>query len=94
MPKKKHLGFDKVSQNIAQEYIKKGMSTKKAQEIGDATAAKVARNASPAAKKANPKLKKVKGAMGKVKCACKTKASASKPIKSACKTKAACKGKK
>lgn len=72
MPKKKHLGFDKVSQNIAQEYIKKGMSTKKA----------------------NPKLKKVKGAMGKVKCACKTKASASKPIKSACKTKAACKGKK
>ena len=94
MPKKKHLGFDKVSQNIAQEYIKKGMSPKKAQEIGDATAAKVARNASPAAKKANPKLKKVKGAMDKVKCACKTKASASKPIKSACKTKAACKGKK
>lgn len=94
MPKKKHLGFDKVSQNIAQEYIKKGMSPKKAKEIGDATAAKVARNASPAAKKANPKLKKVKSAMDKVKCACKTKASASKPIKSACKTKAACKGKK
>lgn len=82
MPKKKHLGFDKVSQNIAQEYIKKGMSPKKAQEIGDATAAKVARNASPAAKKANPKLKKVKGSMDKPK------------VKCACKTKAACKGKK
>ena len=80
MPKKKHLGFDNVSQNIAQEYIKKGMSPKKAQEIGDATAAKVARNASPSAKKANPKLKKVKDSMDKVKCACKTKA--------------ACKGKK
>jgi hypothetical protein len=93
---KKHLGFDKVSNSIAQGYIDKGMSPKKAQEIGDATAAKVARNASPAAKKANPKLKNVKGSMDKskmcaadtkVKCACKTKASASSPMKAACKGK-------
>ena len=91
MATKKHLGFDKVSNNIAQEYIKKGMSPKKAQEIGDATAANIARNASPAAKKANPHLKNVKGA-------CKTKASMGKPnmdeemcaskVKCACKTKA------
>lgn len=67
MATKKHLGFNKVSNNIAQEYIKKGMSPKKAAEIGDATAAKIARNASPAAKKANKNLSKVKGA-------CKTKA--------------------
>lgn len=103
MATKKHPGFDKVSNNVAQEYIKKGMSPKKAQEIGDATAANIARNASPAAKKANPHLKNVKGSMDKskmcaadtkVKCACKTKASTSKPMKAACKTKAACKGKK
>jgi len=85
---KKHLGFNKVSNNIAQEYEKKGMSPAKAKEVGDATAAKVARNASPAAKKANPNLKHVKSqcddtkmktstkemkCASKVKCACKKK---------------------
>ena len=77
---KKHPGFEKVSKSIAKEYEKKGVSPAKAKEIADATAAKVARNASPAAKKANPNLKHVKSGKN-VKCAC------GKPMKGACKKK-------
>lgn len=98
---KKHLGFNKVSNNIAQEYEKKGMSPAKAKEIGDATAAKVARNASPAAKKANPNLKHVKSqctdkmkASTKVKCATKDmKCASAKKTTCASKVKCGCKKK-
>jgi len=87
LAKVKHLGFEGLSSKIAKEYQKKGMSPKKAEEIGNATAANIARNASPSAKKRNPSLKHVKGGStmnSKVKCACK-------PMKAACKTKAAAK---
>ena len=105
---KKHLGFNKVSNNIAQEYEKKGMSPAKAKEVGDATAAKVARNASPESKKANTALKKVKGQCGdkmkastkemkcasKVKCATKEmKCASTKKVACASKVKCACKKK-
>lgn len=58
---KKHPGFKAVSGKIAKEYEAKGMSDKKAKEVGAAIAANAARNASLKAKKANPALKKVKG---------------------------------
>ena len=99
---KKHLGFNQVSNNIAQEYEKKGMSPAKAKEIGDATAAKVARNASPAAKKANPNLKhvksqcadKMKASMKDVKCATKDmKCASAKKTTCASKVKCGCKKK-
>lgn len=57
----KHVGFNAVSNKVAAEYKKKGMNAKKAKQIGAATAAKVARSASPMAKKKNPRLNKVKG---------------------------------
>ena len=90
----KHPGFDKVSNNIAKEYEKKGMSKKKAEEIGDATAVKIARNASPAAKKANPNLKHVKGEkmMKDMKCAKKGVKCAKKNVK--CTKKVKCVSKK
>ena len=41
---KKKSDFDKLSDKISKEYIKKGMSKSKAEEIGNATAAKIARS--------------------------------------------------
>lgn len=40
--KKKHPGFKAVSGKITKEYEKKGVSDKKAKEIGVATAGKIA----------------------------------------------------
>lgn len=41
---KKKSDFDKLSDKISKEYIKKGMPKSKAEEIGNATAAKIARS--------------------------------------------------
>lgn len=53
---KKKSDFDKLSDKISKEYIKKGMSKSKAEEIGNATAAKIARSKKTESEESNKKF--------------------------------------